>query len=140
MYPPTAADFIGRFPSDTLPQDGAGKPDRKKIDAALTGARETVIGYLPFLVDEAGKDVAPPQRIRRTVIGIIMDVAYWRLTDRVSSDEDARERCKAAVRLLERLSATEQDGREGPGSQKASIVKADAKGKDPRVFKKGFMV
>ena len=136
----TSQEFINRKDQNAFPLDELGEIDLGQVTRALDEASGIIRGYLPFLVDDEGAEVAPPARLLPALQSIEADIAFYRLTDRVSSTEDDRNHYKDAISLLEKFSKQEQEGLEGPGTQEASLVEADAEGLDPRFFKKGYMV
>ena len=136
----TAQDFIDRVNQDSLPLTDTDEIDLAKVERVLEEAEGIIKGHLPFLISDEGEDIAPPSHLASALKSIEADIAFYRLTDRVSSDEDDRNRYKEAMKLLEKFSKQEQEGLEGPGTQTASLVTTDADGEDGRFFKKGYMV
>jgi phage gp36-like protein len=135
----TAAELEARLPPNTLPFNGAGELDTPRITLALEEATGIIVAHLPWLLDGAGEVALPvPPRFRDALAGICADTALYRLTDRVGSHEDDRDRYAANLKLLEKLDREYQGGLSGPGRQEAAVVEpsADEGTPDRRYFKK----
>ena len=135
----TAAELEARLPANTLPLNGEGEPDLPRITLALEEATGIIAAHLPWLLDEAGEVALPvPPRFRDALIGICTDTALYRLTDRVSSHEDDRDRYAANMKLLDKIDREYQGGLSGPDYQEAGIVEpSENEGiDDRRYFKK----
>jgi phage gp36-like protein len=135
----TAAELEARLPADTLPVNGEGEPDLPRITLALEEATGIIAAHLPWLLDGAGEVALPvPPRFAGALAGICADTALYRLTDRVSSHEDDRDRYAANMKLLDKIDREYQGGLSGPDFQEASIVEPseDAGIGDRRYFKK----
>jgi phage gp36-like protein len=135
----TAAELEARLPANTLPLDAEGEPDLPRITLALQEATGIIVAHLPWLLNEAGEVALPvPPRFADALIGICTDTALYRLTDRVSSHEDDRERYAANMKLLDKIDREFQGGLSGPDFQEASLVEpSEADGRDDRrYFKK----
>ncbi|MDR0386857.1 MAG: DUF1320 domain-containing protein [Treponema sp.] len=135
----TAAELEARLPANTLPLNEAGEADLPRITLALEEAAGIIVAHLPWLLDEAGEVAQPiPPRFRDALIGICTDTALYRLTDRVSSHEDDRDRYAANMKLLDKIDREYQGGLSGPDFQEASIVNPseDEGIGDSRYFKK----
>jgi len=129
-----------RLPPNTLPLDTEGKLDKERILLALREATGVIVAHLPWLLDEEGELVDPvPPRFNDALIGICTDTALYRLTDRVSSHEDDRDRYSANMKLLDTIDREYQGGLSGPDYQESSIVEPseDEGIEDRRFFKKG---
>lgn len=139
LLTPTA--LAERLPPDSLPVNKTGGLDKVRIDHALTEATGVIVAYLPWLVDErTGEIKLPlPAQFAEAIPGACVDIAYFRLTDRVSSSEDDRERYQTTLGLLRTIAREHQGGLSGPDLQAAELVDAaaDKAIKDRRVFKKG---
>ena len=125
----TAEELAARLPANTLP----------RINLALQDATGSIVAHLPWLLDGAGEVALPvPPRFADALIGICTDTALYRLTDRVSSDEDDRDRYAANMKLLDKIDREYQGGLSGPDFQEASIVEPseDEGIDDRRYFKK----
>ena len=136
----TADELEARLPPNTLPLNADRERDDERITLALREATGVIVAHLPWLLDEEGEIKRPvPPRFADALIGICADTALWRLTDRVSSHEDDRERYSANMKLLDKIDREFQGGLSGPDYQEASIVDAgaDAMLEDSRYFKKG---
>ncbi|MDR3173176.1 MAG: hypothetical protein LBU19_02900 [Treponema sp.] len=135
----TAAELEARLPPDALPRSGEGGLDFPRITLALEEATGIIVAQLPWLLDEAGELVQPvPPRFRDALTGVCTDTALYRLTDRVSSHEDDRDRYTANMKLLDKIDREYQGGLSGPGYQEAGIVEPSAEEgiDDWRYFKK----
>jgi phage gp36-like protein len=136
----TAGELEERLPPNTLPLGAEGNLDTPRIALALREATGVIVAHLPWLLDEAGELALPvPPRFADALMGICADTALYRLTDRVSSHEDDRDRYAANMRLLEKIDREYQGGLSGPDCQGAEIVDEAADGglEDGRYFKKG---
>lgn len=136
----TVGELEARLPPDTLPLDVEGRRDDERISLALREATGVIVAHLPWLLDEAGELALPlPPRFADALAGICADTALYRLTDRVSSHEDDRDRYAANMRLLEKIDREYQGGLSGPDYQGAEIVDeaADSGLEDGRYWKKG---
>jgi phage gp36-like protein len=119
----TAAELEARLPADTLPVNGEGEPDLPRITLALEEATGIIAAHLPWLLDEAGELALPvPPRFKDALTGICTDTALYRLTDRVSSREDDRDRYAANMKLLDKIDREFQGGLSGPDYQKAELA------------------
>jgi phage gp36-like protein len=135
----TAEDLAARVPPRSLPLGEDGELDIPRITLAVQEATGVIVAHLPWLLDETGALVSPvPPRFEAALIGICTDTALYRLTDRVSSHEDDRDRYAANIKLLEKIDREHQGGLSGPDYQEAGIVKpSDDEGiDDGRYFKK----
>ena len=135
----TAAELEARLPANTLPLNGEGELDLPRITLALEEAIGIIAAHLPWLLDEAGEVALPvPPRFADALTGICTDTALYRLTDRVSSHEDDRDRYAANMKLLDKIDREFQGGLSGPDYQEAALVEpsADEGIDDPRYFKK----
>jgi phage gp36-like protein len=122
-----------------LPLDGNGKPDAVRIEAALRQATGLIVSHLPWLLDRSGEIGRPvnPQ-FADALDAVCADIALDRLTDIVTSSENARNKYKESLALLEKINREYRGGLEGPGYQESEIVISGAGGiPDGRFFKKG---
>jgi len=136
----SAAELESRLPPNTLPLDGEGGLDEGRILLALREATGIIVAHLPWLLDAEGELVDPvPHRFRDALVGICADTALYRLTDRVSSHEDDRDRYSANMKLLDKIDREHQGGLSGPDYQDAAVViPSVADGiDDSRYWKKG---
>jgi phage gp36-like protein len=139
----TAGELEARLPPRTLPLGEDGELDTPRIILALQEATGVIVAHLPWLLDENGDLVQPlPPRFADALMGICADTALYRLTDRVSSHEDDRDRYAANMKLLDKIDREFQGGLSGPGIQEASLVdpKTDDSLDDGRFFKKGELL
>lgn len=129
-----------RLPPNTLPLNTEGTLDEQRILLALQEATGIIVAHLPWLLDDMGELVEPiPPRFAEALKGICTDTALYRLTDRVSSHEDDRDRYSANMKLLDKIDREFQGGLSGPDYQEASIVEPseDEEIEDRRFYKKG---
>ncbi|MDR2663642.1 MAG: DUF1320 domain-containing protein [Treponema sp.] len=135
----TAAELEARLPGEVLPRNGEGEIDYPRITLALQEATGIIVSHLPWLLDEAGEVARPvPPRFADALAGICADTALYRLTDRVSSHEDDRDRYTANMKLLDKIDREYQGGLSGPDFQEAALVEPseDEGIDDRRYFKK----
>jgi phage gp36-like protein len=126
-------------PSAILPAGENGEPDAARIEAALRQATGVIVAHLPWLLDKAGEIGRPvnPQ-FSEALEAICADIALDRLTDTVTSSENARNKYKESLALLEKINREYQGGLEGPGYQESEVVISGQDGiPDGRFFKKG---
>jgi phage gp36-like protein len=136
----TAAELEARLPADTLPRNVEGELDLPRITLALEEATGIIAAHLPWLLNDAGEVALPvPPRFAGALTGICTDTALYRLTDRVSSHEDDRDRYTANMKLLDKIDREYQGGLSGPDYQEAGIVdpSEDESLNDSRYYKKG---
>jgi phage gp36-like protein len=122
-----------------LPHTENGEPDAARIETALRPATGVIPAYLPWLLDEAGEITRPvnPQ-FAGALDAVCADIALDRLTDTVTGSENARNKYKESLALLEKINRERQGGLEGPGFQESETVVSGAGGiPDGRFFKKG---
>ena len=133
-------ELEARLPPNTLPLGDEGKPDEARILLALREATGIIVAHLPWLLDDTGELIEPiPPRFNDALIGICADTALYRLTDRVSSHEDDRDRYSANMKLLDKIDREYQGGLSGPDYQDAAVVvPSEGEGiEDSRYWKKG---
>jgi phage gp36-like protein len=126
-------------PSVILPLNEDGGPDAERIEAALRQAAGVIVAHLPWLLDGAGEISRPvnPQ-FSGALEAVCADIALDRLTDTVTGGENARNKYKESLALLEKINREYQGGLEGPGYQESEIVVSGEDGiPDGRFFKKG---
>jgi phage gp36-like protein len=122
-----------------LPSTEGGEPDTARIETALRQATGVIVAHLPWLLDGAGEISRPvnPQ-FADALEAICADIALDRLTDTVTNSENARNKYKESLALLEKINREYQDGLEGPGYQESEVVISGGDGiPDGRFFKKG---
>jgi phage gp36-like protein len=136
--------FFSRIPqSAIMPQDAKGKNDGARIETALRDATGIITAHLPWLLDKGTGEVALPvtPQFADALNSICTDIALYRLTDSVSGSEDAREKYRDNMTLLNKINREYQGGLEGPGLQSSEVVTPNAADgiTDGRFFKKGGM-
>ena len=126
----SAADLEIRIPPRILPLAESGNGlDIPRIEFALQEATGIIVATLPWLLDSSGELVKPiPPRFADALTGICTDIALYRLTDRVTSHEDDRDRYAANMKLLDKIDREYRGGLSGPDLQAAGIV--DPEGDD----------
>jgi phage gp36-like protein len=125
--------------SAILPLDTDGEPDAARIETALRQATGVIVSHLPWLLDGAGEIARPvnPQ-FADALEAVCADIALDRLTDTVTNSENARNKYKESLALLEKINREYQGGLEGPGFQESEVVISGEGGvEDWRFFKKG---
>ena len=136
----SAAELESRLPPNSLPLNKDMELDEPRILLALQEATGVIVAHLPWLLDNEGELVNPiPSRFADALKGICTDTALYRLTDRVSSHEDDRDRYSANMKLLDKIDKEYQGGLSGPDFHEASVViPSKAEGiEDSRYWKKG---
>ena len=136
----SAEQFLSRAPAGAvIPAGEDGLPDAARIATALRQATGVIVAHLPWLLDEAGEIGRPvnPQ-FAEALEAVCADIALDRLTDTVTGSENARNKYKESLGLLEKINREYQGGLEGPGYQESEVVVSGAEGiPDDRFFKKG---
>jgi phage gp36-like protein len=132
--------FLSMQPASAiLPLDGGGGPDAARIETALRQSSGVIVSHLPWLLDgggEIGRPVSP--QFADTLEAVCADIALDRLTDAVTGSENARNKYKESLALLEKINRERQGGLEGPGWQESEVVVSGEDGiEDGRFFKKG---
>jgi phage gp36-like protein len=136
--------FLSRIPKTTImPTDESDEPDAARIEIALRDATGIITANLPWLLSKETGEIALPvnPQFADALNSICTDIALYRLTDSVSGSEDAREKYRDNMSLLNKINREYQGGLEGPGLQSSAVVTPnDADGiEDGRYFKKGWM-
>jgi phage gp36-like protein len=133
--------FLSRVPAGAvLPTDEDGDQEDGKIELALTGATGIIVAHLPWLLDKTIGEIARPvnPQFADALEAVCTDIALDRLTDGVTGSENARNRYKESLALLEKINREYQGGLEGPGFQESEAVVSGEDGiPDGRFFKKG---
>jgi phage gp36-like protein len=140
----TALISVERFlsmqsPTAILPLAEDGEPDPARIETALRQATGVIVAHLPWLLDETG-DIGRPvnAQFAEALEAVCADLALDRLTDTVTNSENARNKYKESLALLEKINREYQGGLEGPGYQESEVVVSGKDGiPDGRFFKKG---
>jgi len=132
--------FLSMQPSSAiLPLNGEGETDTAQIETALRQSSGVIVSHLPWLLDgdgEIGRPVNP--QFADALEAICADIALDRLTDNVTGSENARNKYKESLALLEKINREYQGGLEGPGHQESEVVVSGEDGiEDGRFFKKG---
>jgi phage gp36-like protein len=122
-----------------LPLNEEGKPDAARIETALRQSSGVIVSHLPWLLGGGGEIKRPinPQ-FADALEAVCADIALDRLTDTVTGSENARNKYKESLALLEKINRERQGGLEGPGFQESEVVISGEGGiDDGRFFKKG---
>jgi len=140
----SVTQFLSRIPRSTiLPSGEDGETDEARVEIALTDASGIITAHLPWLLDKSTGELALPvnPQFADALCSICTDIALYRLTDAVSGSEDAREKYRDNMSLLNKINKEYQGGLEGPGLQSSAVVTPNsAEGiEDGRFFKKGRM-
>ena len=140
----SAQQFLSRIPqSAIMPVDNDGEPDSARIEIALQDATGIITANLPWLLDKDTGEIALPvnPQFADALNSICADITLYRLTDAVSGSEDAREKYRDNMSLLNKINREYQGGLEGPGLQSSEVVTPnnDEGIEDGRFFKKGRM-
>ena len=135
------AELDARLGAHRLPTDDSGAIDVQRVQIALEEATGIIVSHLPWLLDETTGEIALPlpAQFADSLLAICSDIAFYRLSDSVSSSEDDRERYKSNLKLLDTISIEHQGGLKGPDLQEASLVEPNEEAgiHDVRFFKKG---
>jgi len=140
----SAEQFLSRIPQvAVMPLDSEGEPDMGRIEIALQDATGIITANLPWLLNRETGEIALPvnPQFADALNSICTDIALYRLTDSVSGSEDAREKYRDNMSLLNKINREYQGGLEGPGLQGSAVVTPnESEGvTDGRFFKKGGM-
>jgi phage gp36-like protein len=136
----SARQFLSMLPpSVIIPANGDGEPDEGRIETALRHATGVIISHLPWLLDGEGEIGRPVKaQFADALEAVCADIALDRLTDAVTGSENARNKYKESLALLEKINREHQGGLEGPGYQESEVVASGRDGvPDDRFFKKG---
>ncbi|MDR3174452.1 MAG: hypothetical protein LBU19_09400 [Treponema sp.] len=126
-------------PSVVFPCGEDGEPDRLRIETALRQATGVIVAHLPWLLDGAGEISRPVgAQFADALEAVCADLVLDRLTDTVTGSENARNKYKESLALLEKINREYQGGLAGPGYQESEVVVSGEDGiPDGRFFKKG---
>jgi phage gp36-like protein len=122
-----------------LPLGEDNEPDAARIEIALRQSSGLIVAHLPWLLDGGGEIKRPvnPQ-FSAALEAVCADIALDRLTDTVTNSENARNKYKESLAVLEKINREYQGGLEGPGYQESEVVVSGEGGiPDDRFFKKG---
>jgi phage gp36-like protein len=136
----SAEQFLSmQGPSAILPVTEDNTVDTARIETALRQATGVMVSHLPWLLDDAGEIGRPvnPQ-FADALEAVCVDIALDRLTDIVTGSENARNKYKESLALLDKIDREYQGGLSGPDYQEAGIVapSEDEGIDDSRYFKK----
>jgi len=136
----SAEQFLSMQPSTViLPSGENGEPDAERIESALRQSTGVIVAHLPWLLGGDGEIKRPvnPQ-FADALEAICADIALDRLTDAVTGSENARNKYKESLALLEKINREHQGGLEGPGLQGSEVVVPGKDGiQDGRFVRKG---
>lgn len=140
----TYEEFRNRYADNVLPDiDETGEP-QEHIKQALKDATGIIVSHLSWLIDKEKNDIIEniDVQFETALKTICCDIAFLRITDKVASDEDSREKYKNSIALLEKIDREYKGGLSGPNLQSSFIVdeQADKDLEDKRFFKKGEFI
>ncbi|AEM20726.1 hypothetical protein Bint_0090 [Brachyspira intermedia PWS/A] len=136
-------EFASRYSQDVLPElKDEGEP-KEHVLQAINDATGIIVSHLFWIIDKEINDITEniPIQFESVLKTICCDIAFLRINDKVSSDEDSREKYKNAMNMLEKIDK-EYRGLSGPNLQSSFIVdeKTDKDLFDNRFFKKGEFI
>ena len=136
-------EFACRYSQDVLPELNDGKPE-EHILQSINDATGIIVSHLSWLIDKEINDITEniPIQFESVLKTICCDIAFLRINDKVSSDEDSREKYKNAMNMLEKIDKEYKGGLSGPNMQSSFIVdeSSDKDLVDNRFFKKGKLI
>lgn len=138
----TYEEFRNRYADNVLPDiDETGEP-QEHIKQALKDATGIIVSHLSWLIDKNDIIENIPIQFETALKTICCDIAFLRITDKVASDEDSREKYKNSIALLEKIDREYKGGLSGPNLQSSFIVdeNTDKDLVDKRFFKKGEFI
>ena len=137
-------EFASRYSQDVLPElKDEGEP-KEHVLQAINDATGIIVSHLFWIIDKEINDITEniPIQFESVLKTICCDIAFLRINDKVSSDEDSREKYKNAMNMLEKIDKEYKGGLSGPNLQSSFIVdeKTDEYLFDNRFFKKGEFI
>lgn len=140
-------EFKERYADNVLPElnEKTNKPQDYVIKA-IEDATGIVVSHLSWLIDKETEDICEkiPAQFEIVVKTICSDIAFIRINDRVSSDEDAKEKYDKSLSLLEKIDKEYKGGLSGPNLQSSYIEDNDflrsPRNKDKKFFRKGELI
>lgn len=138
----TAQELEKRSAANSLPLANDGTLDTERIALALEDATGIIVAQLPWLLKDGDVVETVPAQFDSALKSICADIAVHRLTDTVTSSEDARAWYTDGIKLLEKIDREYKGGLSGPDFQEAAIVSGggDEETSDPRYWKKGRLL
>lgn len=140
----TYDEFASRYTQDVLPSLNEDRKPQEHVLQAISDATGIIISHLNWLIDKEKNDIIEeiPIQFGSILKTICCDIAFLRITDKVASDEDSREKYKNSIALLEKIDREYKGGLSGPNLQSSFIVdeQADKDLEDKRFFKKGEFI
>lgn len=138
----TAQELEKRSAANSLPLSDDGTLDTERIALALEDATGIIVAQLPWLLKDGDVVETVPAQFDSALKSICADIAVHRLTDAVTSSEDARAWYADSIKLLEKIDREYKGGLSGPDFQEAAIVLGggDDETPDPRYWKKGRLL
>ena len=138
-------EFAERYAKNVLPELDEENKVQVHVMRALEDATGIIVSHLGWLVDKNTGNIIVdiPVQFESALKTICSDIAFLRINDRVSSDEDAKEKYNNSVSLLEKIDKEYKGGLSGPNFQSSFIVDEtdkDSELTDKRFFKKGEFV
>ena len=138
----TVSELQRRAAANSLPLADDGNLDTERIALALEDATGIIVAQLPWLLQDGDIVEAVPAQFDAALKSICADIAVHRLTDAVTSSEDARAWYTDSIKLLEKIDREYKGGLSGPDLQEAAVVTGggDDDTADPRYWKKGKLL
>lgn len=140
----TYEEFACKYSADVLPELNADNEPSAHVLQAINDATGIIVSHLAWLIDKEKNDLLEiiPVQFESVLKTICSDIAFLRINDKVSSDEDSREKYKNAIAMLEKIDKEYKGGLSGPNMQSSFIVdeKTDEDLFDNRFFRKGEFI
>lgn len=138
----TVQEFEARCHPNSLPLLDDGQTlNEERIAVALEDATGIIVARLPWLLYDGDLAEEIPAQFAQALRALCADIALYRMTDTVSSSEDANLKYEETMKLLDKIDKEYQGGLSGPGFQASEIVDpySDDDIAEMRFFKKGRM-
>lgn len=138
-------EFAERYSNNILPElDEKTDECQIHVQRALEDATGIIVSHLSWLIDNETGDIVNkiPIQFETVLKTICSDIAFFRIHDKVSSDEDAKEKYDNSIKLLEKIDREYRGGLSGPNLQSSFVVdeNEDEELKDKRFFRKGELI
>ena len=140
----TYKEFACRYSAEVLPELTTDNEPQAHVLQAINDATGIIVSHLAWLIDKEKNDLLEiiPIQFESVLKTICSDIAFLRITDKVTSDEDSKEKYKDAIAMLEKIDKEYKGGLSGPNMQSSFIVdeKTDEDLFDNRFFRKGEFI
>ena len=113
----SAKELQRRAAANSLPLADDGNLDTERIALALEDATGIIVAQLPWLLKDGDVVETVPAQFDSALRSICADIAIHRLTDAVTSSEDARAWYADSIKLLEKIDREYKGGLSGPDLQ-----------------------